>query len=1203
MRSKSVSVLSKVLPALLCAILLVGLAAAADCSPYFALDTELSWQTAFTENISPMTAPEWGDYMHQWQDCLVEGEPYPANLFLPPELYVYGGGGEGGLDPEEPGLVMVWGDSENNPGSYSSAWKYDYNLDPNLNNTVITLTITAPQFNPIGNQINVVSFGIQDIAGNIRSWQWQCGPGQPIPWNTATQITLTPAVQSVNAAVPTASGFANNPLFNIVNSQLFIVDENATWVGGPALVPPPGGTVPRIWNYWSNVTVMPSSSQFDWGDAPDPTYPTLAASNGARHVTGNLVLGTLIDPEQNGQPHPQALGDDLAGTPDEDGVVFTTPLIPGATVTVNATASGPGRLDAWIDFAGDGSWAQPGDRIFAAVPLTAGLNVLTFAVPPTAVPGTTTFARFRLSTSGGLSFIGAAMDGEVEDYMVTIAHSQEERFDWGDASDPSFPTLAASNGANHKIVSGRFLGMLIDAEPNGQPNATATGDDNNGASDEDGVVFGGSLLPGGPATVTITASMPGFVDAWIDFNGNGTWANPGEQILVSGPVIAGPNVFTFPVPAGAVPGTTVFSRFRYSSTGGLSFVGSAPDGEVEDYAVKIGYKWIQKPDLSTDGIDVNATAPYILADDFQCNVTGPITDIHVWGSWYHDILPEQNPGMVKFKLSIHKDVPATPDTYSHPGELLWYHEFQPGEFTVRKYADEIDEGWMDPPSLYEFPGDHGCWQYDFDISQFPFYQTGTEQIPVVYWLDVQAEPLEPGARFGWKTSLSHWNDDACWAQGVEPYNGPWNELRYPPQHEHQGKSIDLAFAITGTAQQPPQPGRLSVTYNRIVADHIWWPTPDEDNEMISLTVAADPTEAIAWNSIRLQALGSGNDATDIAAANLWLDNNNDAIVDPADSLIGTGVYATDNGILTIPLLSAQLIPAGSSVSVLVSYTMSPTAAYGSNYQFDVTSVIGAGQTSGAVISAMIAPTPLRSALKTASTAPIKIGDAKKLPAGTGFLLVDKEITADFMAPTWPHPWNWFYIEEPDRSQGIGVIGGLTGPLHVGDRVMIMGTTSLVNGCELMISPTLIYVTHHAPSVLPMAMNTRATGGALFGLQPAVADNATMIPVFWSHGLNNVGMLIRTCGQITGSGGVNIGGGSMVDVVWLDDGAALKDGYTTTGGDLSQGVAVVVPSGAPAPLSGYYMVNGILRAIPDPMGNPVRLLVPRDYANDMTPCSP
>ena len=52
----------------------------------------------------------------------------------------------------------------------------------------------------------------------------------------------------------------------------------------------------------------------------------------------------------------------------------------------------------------------------------------------------------------------------------------------------AYPTLLASNGARHVIVSGVQLGAAIDAEGNGQPNATATGDDTAGTpDDEDGV--------------------------------------------------------------------------------------------------------------------------------------------------------------------------------------------------------------------------------------------------------------------------------------------------------------------------------------------------------------------------------------------------------------------------------------------------------------------------------------------------------------------------------------------------------------------------------------------------------------------------------------------------------------------------------------------------------------------------------------------
>ena len=132
-------------------------------------------------------------------------------------------------------------------------------------------------------------------------------------------------------------------------------------------------------------------------------------------------------------------------------------------------------------------------------------------------------------------------------------------------------------------------------------------------------------------------------------------------------------------------------------------------------------KWVQFPDLGPTGIDVNATSPYILGDDFQCKVTGPITDIHIWGSWYQDILPDGDPHNVQFILSIHADIPdpdpGNPDTWSMPGDVLWWRTFQPGEFTARIYAEGLQEGWMDPPDWYEPFADTVCWQYNFFIDE------------------------------------------------------------------------------------------------------------------------------------------------------------------------------------------------------------------------------------------------------------------------------------------------------------------------------------------------------------------------------------------------------------------------------------------------------------------------------------------------------
>ena len=190
-------------------------------------------------------------------------------------------------------------------------------------------------------------------------------------------------------------------------------------------------------------------------------------------------------------------------------------------------------------------------------------------------------------------------------------------------------------------------------------------------------------------------------------------------------------------------------------------------------------KWLQLPDLQTTGIDVDATMPLVLADDFLCTQRGAITDITVWGSWYHDLLPG-DPMNVQFTLSIHEDIPAGPVGYSMPGQLVWMRVFPPGSFQALAYQPGIQEGWWNPsePQSYEFPGDTVCWQYYFRIPpDAAFCQKGTPQQPKVYWLDVQAQPLGgPSiAVFGWKTSTQHWNDDAVWGMGQEPYPGPWQE--------------------------------------------------------------------------------------------------------------------------------------------------------------------------------------------------------------------------------------------------------------------------------------------------------------------------------------------------------------------------------------------------------------------------------------------
>ena len=162
---------------------------------------------------------------------------------------------------------------------------------------------------------------------------------------------------------------------------------------------------------------------YDYGDAPAP-YPTTFAQDGARHTPTGPKLGQDRGWEDNGRPSANADGDDTIGGDDEDGVTFAPSIMVGQLgVSVVAEvwdAFDGARLDAWIDFDGDGNWGGPGEHIADSLAVGSGDNTITFDVPSWARAGTT-YARFRLSTAGNLGIGGLAADGEVEDYAVTIA--------------------------------------------------------------------------------------------------------------------------------------------------------------------------------------------------------------------------------------------------------------------------------------------------------------------------------------------------------------------------------------------------------------------------------------------------------------------------------------------------------------------------------------------------------------------------------------------------------------------------------------------------------------------------------------------------------------------------------------------------------------------------------------------------------------
>lgn len=348
-------------------------------------------------------------------------------------------------------------------------------------------------------------------------------------------------------------------------------------------------------------TTIYAGSGPDRGDAPitygDPQHAD----------TSVYWIGTLNgDGDGSAQHSANATGDDLNGNDDENEEDFPQlygDLTRPVTVIVNEPTPGTGRLQAFVDFGGDGTFLSLGDQVATDIrdggpqDLDGAVNgQITFpiTVPVTAVL-TPTFVRLRWSSFAGATAISTVVDGEVEDYGITIRTPPDA--DRGDAP-------ATYGDPQHIVENPGALEIYLGSVPPdidliAQNGATATGDDTDGTDDEDGVVLP-TLYRGGLAEISVTVSDLGalpqkssYLQAFIDFDGDGTFAQAGEQVAINlqdGDALDkdgttdGSITFEFDVPAAATTVPT-FARLRWSTDN--TGANTSFDGEVEDYSLTI----------------------------------------------------------------------------------------------------------------------------------------------------------------------------------------------------------------------------------------------------------------------------------------------------------------------------------------------------------------------------------------------------------------------------------------------------------------------------------------------------------------------------------------------------------------------------------------------------------------------------------------
>ncbi len=170
----------------------------------------------------------------------------------------------------------------------------------------------------------------------------------------------------------------------------------------------------------------------DYGDAPDPPYPSAAARNGARHLDPTHEwLGSGVDVETDTR---QVNSDAF-----DDGVSLFAPYLPGelGRLDFDVHVADPGGsrygseperqiyVNAWLDWNGDGDWDDPEEHAVAGLAVcpadwadgeTSAWVTGTFTVPTSVTEGPL-WVRVRLDYGENIPTpTGVAAFGEVEDY-------------------------------------------------------------------------------------------------------------------------------------------------------------------------------------------------------------------------------------------------------------------------------------------------------------------------------------------------------------------------------------------------------------------------------------------------------------------------------------------------------------------------------------------------------------------------------------------------------------------------------------------------------------------------------------------------------------------------------------------------------------------------------------------------------------------
>ena len=371
------------------------------------------------------------------------------------------------------------------------------------------------------------------------------------------------------------------------------------------------------------VGVVPGTGEIITGQADPVSYGTfglvyhdaLDGSGDFGHILGSVKAAVVTDPGiMSDLPVPEIgnrvwVDEDNDGIqdPGEDGLEgVTVNLLNAAGMIIATTVSGP-----------DGIYSFKEDNNGNPLPYDTPFFV---EIPAAQAALVTTDLRYEISLTDYAGNAGTSDKHDNDGTLTTSAdgngapvyqislstggpgeaiHNTDIGLEPIPVDYNDLPELYANtfieNGPQHGVpaMPEVFLGVSVEADPDGQADAAAAGDV------DEGVVLPAMIFPGETTSFEITvvnnSDQPAKLVAFVDWDKDGDFDQPEEMaappMLI--PANSGSTVITlpFPVPLTAVTGMDLGALFRISTDmdfiNDMSPEGYAEDGEVEGYLVRV----------------------------------------------------------------------------------------------------------------------------------------------------------------------------------------------------------------------------------------------------------------------------------------------------------------------------------------------------------------------------------------------------------------------------------------------------------------------------------------------------------------------------------------------------------------------------------------------------------------------------------------